>query len=236
MKFQVDLAVSVSKKVIVVGAGVVGLTLAKELAARGVDVEVYDSKRSVSDGSSKASGIFSLTGLDSIGLDFESGIVNKLHGATLYAGKERLRVKAKSTMAYVVDRAILAELCKKSAVNAGARVTLGKRFDKKELYDIASDKNNIIVGADGAVSTVASAFSFPSIKEYILTYKAEYSRALIEDPSMVGLFFSSEMAYRFFGWTCPYSKDKIEVGIGVSDRAKASSASAFSRFVHSKCA
>ena len=54
-------AVFMDKNVIVVGAGVVGLILAKELATRGIGVEVYDAKRSVSDGAAKASGIFSNT-------------------------------------------------------------------------------------------------------------------------------------------------------------------------------
>ncbi len=217
----------------IIGAGVVGLTLAKELAVHGIDVEVYDSKKSVADGSAKASGIFSVSGLGRIGIDPKHAIVNTLDGATLSAGKEKLRVKAKKTMAYVVDRGMLAELCKGAAVKAGAKVTLGKKLDRKELHEIASDKSNIIIGADGAVSTVAAAFEFPPIKEYILTYKAEYSNAKIDDHHMAGLFFSNQIAYRFFGWSCPYSKDKIEVGIGISDRAKISSTAAFSKFIHS---
>ncbi len=221
------------KKVIVIGAGVVGLTLAKELVLHGVDVDVYDAKKSVADGAAKASGIFSVNGLSRIGIDPKHTIVNTLDGATLRAGNERLRIKSKSTMAYVVDRGMLAELCKSAAEKAGAKVILGRKFDRKELQELASDKNRIIIGADGAVSTVAAAFSFPKIKEYVLTYKAEYARAKLDDPDMAGLFFSNQIAYRFFGWTCPYSKDKVEVGIGISDRAKISSTAAFSKFIGS---
>ena len=218
------------KRVIVVGAGVVGLTLAKELALRNMEVEVFDAKKNVADGAVKASGIFSVTGLDRIGIEFEAAKVNTLDGAVLHAGKEKLRVKSKRTMAYVVDRGILAEICKKTALKAGAKVTLNRKFSRKELHEIAQDKNNILVGADGAVSTVASSFSFPSIKEYVLTYKAEYRKATVEDPHLVGLFFSKEIAYRFFGWSCPYSKDRLEIGIGISDRAKTNSLAAYSKF------
>lgn len=220
------------KKVIVLGAGIVGLTLAKELAVHGIDVEVYDAKRSVADGAAKASGIFSVSGLSRIGIDPKDAIVNTLDGATLHAGRETLSIKTKKTIAYVVDRGLLAELCKDTAIKAGAKVILGRKFDRKELHELANDKNTIIVGADGAVSTVAAAFSFPKIEEYILTYKAEYANADITDPKAVGLFFSNEIAYRFFGWTCPYSKDKIEIGIGISDRAKINSIAAFSKFTH----
>ncbi|MGD0728927.1 MAG: NAD(P)/FAD-dependent oxidoreductase [Candidatus Micrarchaeaceae archaeon] len=222
-----------NRKVFVVGAGVVGLTLAKELAMHNIDVEVFDSKKAVSDGAAKASGIFSTTGLSRIGINFDEGIVNTLDGAVLHAGKETLNIKSKKTMAYIVDRGILAEICKKEAIGAGATVTLGKKLGKQELHELASNRNNVVVGADGAVSTVASAFSFPEIKEYILTYKAEYSKADIEDKNVVGLFFSNEIAYRFFGWSCPYSRDKIEIGIGISDRAKTNSVAAFNKFVHS---
>ncbi|MGI0100772.1 MAG: NAD(P)/FAD-dependent oxidoreductase [Candidatus Micrarchaeaceae archaeon] len=221
------------KKVVIVGAGVVGLTLAKELALLGIDTQVYDAKRKVSDGAAKASGIFSVAGLGRIGIDPKLAVVNSLDGADFFAGRERLHVKAKRTMAYVVDRGILAELCANAAVDAGANVKLGAKLGRKELLDMASDKDMVIVGADGAVSTVASSFSFPHIKEYILTYKAEYSKAKLDDCRMAGLFFSNEIAYRFFGWSCPYSKDKVEVGIGISDRAKITSSAAFSKFIGS---
>lgn len=220
------------KKVLIVGAGVVGLTLAKELAMHGIETTVYDAKRAVADGAAKASGIFSITGLGRIGIDPSPAIVNKLHGAVLAAGKERLRVKAKEAKAYVVDRGRLAELCKDSAIKAGAQVVLGRKFDRKELHELAADRHNIIVGADGAVSTVASAFSFPKIKEYVLTYKAEYRHANVADSNMAGLFFSNEIAYRFFGWSCPYSDSTIEMGIGISDKAKISSSAAFAKFVN----
>ena len=220
------------KKVMIIGAGIVGLTAAKELAMHGIDVEVFDAKRSVADGAAKASGIFSISGLGHIGIDPKHSIVNTLDGGTFYAGKEKIRMKAKKTMAYVSDRGMLAELSKTAAIRAGAKVTLSKKFDRKELQEMAADKNNIIVGADGAVSTVAAAFSFPKIKEFVLTYKAEYKNAVIEDPHAVSLFFSNEIAYRFFGWTCPYSKDKVEVGIGISDKAKITSTAAFSKFIH----
>jgi digeranylgeranylglycerophospholipid reductase len=220
------------KRVLIVGAGLVGLTLAKELAMHGIEVEVVDSKKHVSDGAAKASGIFSVSGLSRIEINPKHAILNTLDGATLQAGKERLRVKAKKTMAYVVDRGTMVELCKNAAIKAGAKVTLGKKLDRKDLQKLAEDKSLIIVGADGAVSTVAAAFLFPKIEEYILTYKAEYKKAAIADSNMAGLFFSNEIAYRFFGWTCPYSKDKVEIGIGISDKAKITSTAAFSKFLN----
>jgi flavin-dependent dehydrogenase len=215
--------------VVIVGAGIVGLSLARSIASEGVDVTVYDAKRHVSDNAYKASGILSTSGLESISIPYQKAVVNRLNGAVLHAGKETLWVKAADTKALVIDRGKLVEAGLKEAEKAGARVLLGKGLDKEAVRDIAKEKNTILVGADGAVSTVASAFAFPPIDEYVLTYKAEYDGAQIEDTGVVEMFFSN-IAHRFFAWTVPYSKERVEAGIGVSGFAKRDSATAFRVF------
>ncbi len=226
------LCIYMNGKVSVIGAGLVGLCLAKDLAERGVEVDVFDSKGDVSDGAAKASGIFSASGMDRIGIDPGESMLNTLDGAILHAGGERLRVKSGRTMAYVADRGMLAEICKRDAEGAGARINLGRRIGRDELLALADD-GNILIGADGAVSTVASTFHFPEMREYVLTYKAEYSNASPEDENSVGLFFSNSMAYRFFGWYCPYSNGRLEVGIGTSGLARVSGSAAFSMLTES---
>lgn len=218
------------KKVVIIGAGVVGLVLGKELGRLGIDVTVYDSKRSVSQGAARASGIFSSTGLSEIGIDYRKSIVNTMNGAVLHGGGEELRVQASETKAFILDRGIFAELCAKEAEGAGAKIMLGKRLTKSELIELAKG-NNIIIGADGAVSTVASTFGFPGISEYILTYKAEYENAIVRNIHNVDLFFSNRIAKRFFAWTVPYSKSRLEVGIGISSYSKKNSINAFNDFI-----
>ena len=215
--------------VVIVGAGVVGLSLATRLASAGIDVTVYDAKRRVSDNASKASGILSTSGLKTISIPYHGAVVNRLDGAVLRVGKETLRIKANDTKALVVDRGKLAEASLKEAEKAGAMVLLGNGLDREAARNIAKDKNTILVGADGAVSTIASAFSFPPVKEYVLTYKAEYENAQIDDTGIVNLFFSNT-AYRFFAWTVPYSGKRAEAGIGVSSFAKRDSATTFRAF------
>ena len=213
-----------------VGAGPIGLMLAKELAGMGVDVTVFDSKKRVSDNTAKASGIFSRAGLSRLGIDRAHSFVNELDGAVLHAGEETFRVETKEPVAYILDRGKFAESCKKLAEDAGAKIVLGKRFDKAELLELQKDGPCIIVGADGAVSTVASVFGFPHISEYVLTYKAEYENVDIRDPHKVELFFSKKIANRFFVWTAPYSKSKLEVGVGISGRSRRNSLSVFETF------
>lgn len=220
------------KEVHIVGAGVIGLLLGKELASSGIKTTVYDAKKAVSDNTAKASGIFSKEGLATLGVDYDDAVVNTLDGAILHAGNEKMRIRSPSLKAYVLDRGDFASLCAKEAKSAGADIVLSNRFEKKAMLELQKDDNNIIVGADGAVSTVASAFGFPEIREYILTYKSEYENARVEDEHLVELFFSNKIAHRFFGWTVPYSKTKLEVGVGVSMRAKKNSTYAFNQLVN----
>lgn len=218
----------------IIGGGIVGLHLARRLAEKEIEVELYESKKDISEGADKASGILSMSGLKKIGLDYEDSIVNTLYGAYLVADKEKLKIRSKTPMAYVLDRKKLAKSCERAARKAGAHITLGKRLSKTEIQALATDKSNIIIGADGAVSMVASAFNFPQIKDYVLTYKAEFKVAEIEDPGMVGLYFSKSFAKGLFGWHVPYSHDIVELGLGVEHKAKITSSAAFKIFTKSE--
>jgi digeranylgeranylglycerophospholipid reductase len=220
------------KSVVIVGGGVIGLVLAKELAKSEIDVTLYEAKKEIGEDANRASGILSVDGLSNIDVDYKSAVLNKLDGAILYAGKEKLNIKAKKTMAYVLDRRLFAKLCAKEAEDAGARIVLGKKLDREALRQF--DKNMVIVGADGAVSNVASAWDFPKINEYILTYKAEYENADITDLHSAELFFSTNSSHRFFAWTVPYSQKTMEVGLGESMHSKRDSYSAFKSFVNSQ--
>lgn len=227
---------AMGKQVTIIGAGPIGLILAKELAGRGINVTVYDSKQKVSDGTAKASGIFSRAGLSRLGVDYSRHhlVVNELDGATLHAGRESFKVETGEPVAYIFDRGEFAAACAKEAAEAGAKIVLGKRFGKDEILKMKGDPENILVGADGAVSLVASSCGFPVINEYILTYKAEYENACVEDVHKVGLFFSKRIANRFFGWTAPYSGSRLEIGIGISNRSRRNSLSIFEEFVHTE--
>lgn len=221
-----------SKKVTIVGGGVVGLILAKELAGMDVETTVYEARRVVGEGSERASGILSVNGLNSMGVDYRGAVLNSLDGAVLYAGGQRLDIKARETKAFVLDRPMLARQCASEAVAAGARVEVGRRLEREELKRLG--KEGILVGADGAVSNVASAFGFPRIREYVLTYKAEYENARIGDAHSAELFFSHGASYRFFGWTVPYSNRVLEVGLGESVYSRRSSSAAFNSFISGK--
>lgn len=218
----------------IVGGGIVGLHLARRLSENGIETELYESKRDITEGADKASGILSINGLKKTGLDYQDSIVNTLYGAYLVADEEKLKIASRTPMAYVLDRKKLAKSCEHAARKAGAKIILGKRMSKGELQELASDKSNIVIGADGAVSMVGSTFGFPHIKEYVLTYKAEFKSQKIEDTGMVGLYFSKSFAKGLFGWHVPYSNNIVELGLGIDHRAKVTSSAAFRKFVESE--
>jgi flavin-dependent dehydrogenase len=221
------------KRVVIVGAGIIGLAMAKELTGYGLDVTVYDGKKSVAEGSEKASGILSKRGLELSGIEYKESIVNTLNGARLHFGRQTLKVSTEKVQAYVLDRGKLAEINYRSAVEAGVDIKLGSRLSLEQIRDF-DDGNTIIVGADGAVSSVARAFSFPQIENFVLTYKAEYKNAKIGDRSMVDLYFSKKYAQGFFGWIAPYSDSVAELGIGITDRVKKHSVMAFDLFAETE--
>jgi digeranylgeranylglycerophospholipid reductase len=216
-------------EVSIVGGGVVGLLLAKRLAQKEIPTTVYESKKDIAEGAAKASGIISVKGLEDMKIDYKPSIINQLYGAVLHSGKQKITVSSKNRQAYVTDRAKLVRICESEAKEAGATIKLGKRMTKRDLLSMSED--DIIVGADGAVSIVGSTFEFPSIDNFVLTYKAEYKNANIWDKRHVELFFSNELQNGLFGWMAPYSETDIELGIGINPSSKQNSLSAFKNLI-----
>jgi flavin-dependent dehydrogenase len=217
------------KSVCIIGAGTIGLVLAKALAGSGIDTDVYESKANVSDGAEKASGIVSKIGLERIGIAYKPSVINQLSGAILHSNKERLVIKAKNTKAYVIDRGKYVEECAYEARRAGAEIHTHTRFSQDDILKFRG-RYDVVVGADGAVSTVASAFGFPPINSYILTYKSEYASAAIDNPGIVDLFFDNALTHNFFGWAIPYGRYVIELGLGVDSKYKKNSKAVFDSF------
>ena len=214
------------KSVSIIGAGTAGLLAARELSRRNIHTIVYDQKRELGL-PVRASGILSIKGLGEIGIDYSSAITNTLHGANIHAGGAKLRIKAKAPVAHVLDRKKLNDICYDEALASGSKIVLGKRMDAKTLESLSG--SNIIIGADGAVSSTAKHFSMGEIKRYVLTYKAEFNTSA-EDQGIVDLFFDNKISKGLFGWFCPNTSDTLEIGIGIDSRYGNAKA-AFEKFI-----
>ena len=54
---------SQDRRVVIIGGGIVGLHLARILSEKGMETELHESKKDVSEGADRASGILSVSGL-----------------------------------------------------------------------------------------------------------------------------------------------------------------------------
>jgi geranylgeranyl reductase family protein len=217
------------EKVSVIGGGTAGLVTAKRLAKLGINTVVYDQKRVLGE-PVRASGILSIKGLQKIGMNYSSAITNTLHGARIHANGKTMNISSKPAVAHVLDRKRLNDICHDEAVAEGADVLLGKRVTGRELEGFSSE--GIVVGADGAVSEVARHYKIGSIKNYLLTYKAEYNTSH-DDHRVVDVFFDGKVSKGLFGWICPNSEDILEVGIGV-DSSFGNAMASFKKFISTK--
>ncbi len=212
------------KQVNVVGAGTAGLLLAGIVAKNWIEVNVYDRKK-IPAYPPSASGILSIKGLDSTGIDYKKAVINTLYGARIHAGSKTLFVSSKEPKAHVVDRILLNKAYMDFAKKNGAKIVLGKQISEKDLEEM---KQGIIVGADGALSTVSRYFRMGYVKKYVVTYRAEYISN--NDEKSVDIYLDPEVAPGFFAWICPLSKRKIEAGIGIESMGNARSA--FEKFIN----
>ena len=201
------------QKVSIVGAGTAGAILAKNLAKLGIHAVVYDRK--YKPGSPQmASGILSIRGLESLKINYKKAVTNTLYGARVHAGKSILKILSEKPQAHVVDRQALNEICIEEAKEAGAEFVLGKQIGSNELNELS--RESIVVGADGAVSTVAKHFGLSGKTTYILTYRAEYEWP--NEEKSVDIFFDNRVSPGFFSWIAPVSKDVIELATGIDAR------------------
>jgi digeranylgeranylglycerophospholipid reductase len=218
--------VILKEKVAVIGAGTAGLILARETAARGINTTVYDQKK-VLGVPVRASGILSIKGLEGLGIDYLGGVTNTLYGARVHAGKQVMNIRSRRPVAVVLDRRKLNEICFDDAVAEGAAVRKGRRISDNILDGIS--KESIVVGADGAISSVARHFSMGPVGRFVTTYKADF-RVKIDDPGMVDLFFDNELTQGLFAWLCPNADDILEVGVGI-DSQSGNARKAFEKFL-----
>jgi flavin-dependent dehydrogenase len=195
-------------KVHVVGAGPAGSIAAISAIRSGSEVVVSEEHASAGL-PENCSGLFSKDGLDSLSgfLDYRHLVINKIFGADIHLGGEKMSLRRSSPVAFVCDRAAMDQLLAKNAEEEGARINYGERAE-------GSFHAENIIGADGPHSHVARHFSFPPIKAHATTMQSlvEY-RA--QEPHVVQVYLSNEKFPGFFSWVIPHDEYHAEFGVGV---------------------
>ncbi|MEM4366933.1 MAG: NAD(P)/FAD-dependent oxidoreductase [Candidatus Anstonellales archaeon] len=186
----------------IIGAGPVGCTAAIEGLEAGERVDIYEIKKEVGE-PSHCSGLLSRDGMEGLRkyINWKEHVLNRIDGAIISFGGKEIFV-GREGVAYVVDRKGWDKALAQKAVDNGAKLHLGKRADHF--------RGNVIIGADGAFSTVARRFGFPDIKRFVRTAKG-YCRW--PDESIVRVYIDSRWV-GLFGWVIPQGDGTAEFGIG----------------------
>ncbi|MGC8924251.1 MAG: geranylgeranyl reductase family protein [Candidatus Micrarchaeia archaeon] len=195
----------------IIGGGVSGSVAAYQLAKSGLSVIVSEEDARIGF-PSHCTGVVSTRGLIESGFDYRKAILNRFYGARIIAPDgEEIIVKRKDVQAYLVDRSLLDIIYSENAENAGAIIKTGVRISSKKQY-----MAEVIIGADGANSTIAEIEGFPKIRKFARGYQEIISHKDIVNDNMVNVYLSQKLFPGFFGWVVPVCDGKAIIGFGAS--------------------
>lgn len=213
----------------VIGASIAGLHAAALLARRGRDVVVYESSPRLEPVARTL--IVTATIRDLLGDLVEPAVRNEIDRFELHAGGHALEVPIQRKD-LIIERAVLLRELARAATDAGARVVYGHRLEQLvpatqgiDLQfrdsDHCSTRVGSVIGADGAVSTVASAAGWPRpslvpLVQAIVRWPAELS------PGTVRVWFVPGDTPYFY-WLIAESEMRGALGVIGTEGVKARS-------------
>ena len=218
--------------VVIVGAGIAGPIIARNVASRGYSVLLLDKKWAIGTPKQCAEGI-SIKVFEKYDIPYDRRFINReVYGAKLYSpsGYE-LEMRYKDVSGVILERKVFDKMLAYYAAKAGADVLARtealdvirkdgkiagiKAKHEDEPVEIYAD---IIVAADGVESTIARKAginTYAPPHEFDSSYEYEM---LIEgyDPDLIHLWFGNEVAPRGYVWVFPKDEDRANVGIGIN--------------------
>lgn len=213
-----------------------GANVARHMAKRGFDTLLVEEHGRVGV-PVQCAGLFSPGIFDHV--DFPLGEVrlNEIRGAHVRSPSGMtLTLDAGRPMAYAINRGGFDQACVRRAEAAGAQVWTHARaltFAQGEggvdvrvrrghsaMVEHVDVHARLVVGADGAASTVGQAFGFPRAREVVSCYGAQM-RSLNElTLDKVEMFVGNSVAPGFFGWIVPQGQGHgmVELGVHMTPR------------------
>jgi digeranylgeranylglycerophospholipid reductase len=221
-----------SYDVIVVGSGPAGTMAAKHCAKLGLSTLVIEKRQEIGVPVRCGEG---LTGhwLDAVGLEFHpSWAAQEINGAILVTPKGREFKIGSLHSGYVIDRRVFDKKLAIDAAKAGADFLVKSRvFDVIKEGDVVKGvrvetperkidiPSKIVIAADGVDSKTAryaGLNTVNNIEEVDSGYEYEMIDVKIENHYMIYLYLGLNIAPRGYVWIFPKSKDRANVGIGIS--------------------
>ncbi|AIF69832.1 digeranylgeranylglycerophospholipid reductase [Palaeococcus pacificus DY20341] len=220
--------------VVVVGAGIAGPILARNVAKQGYSVLVIDKKAEI--GSPKRCGEgLGIGTFEKYDIPYDKRFINReIYGAAIYSPNgHKLELRYNKASGVILERKIFDKMLAYYAAKAGADVMAkteaiglirrnGKIVGLKakhegETLEINAD---IIVAADGVESRIARWAGINSfLPPHELDSAYEYEMILKDfefDPDLIHLYFGNEVAPRGYVWIFPKDEDRANVGIGIN--------------------
>ena len=142
-------------KIAIVGAGVCGLYLAKNLAQRGNEVFVFEKKKTI--GKQCCSGLFSARLFDFFP-EARQLETNQIGSCIINFPKRTIRIKFRPRFS-VIGHAQLDLLAGALATRAGANIRTNQNIDFAKLDELSAGYDRVI-GADGALSPTRNYLTF----------------------------------------------------------------------------
>jgi len=196
------------KKVVIVGASIAGATAAILLAKK-FDVRVYEKKKIREIGNKLCGNVVtSLFGkiIKKYGLDEEKFIKTRYCKAVFYSPNNRLELP---TEEYEINRGKFIEALIAKAKSRGAKFYFGTEFKRNLL-----ERSDYVIGADGALSTVAKEFKFPE-KDQFLVIQTDVKKKEVRNFDLSNDAYHVFVGRKFghYAYAFP-SGNKIKIGFG----------------------
>lgn len=205
--------------VIVIGAGPVGSTFARDIAKKGFKVAILEKKKEIGK-PLQCAGIVG-TSINNVNKLPKNVIINEVEGANIYSPDlNRLYVTKNETQAYVIDRVGYDEYLSKEAINFGVDILFKHKVinvdskrgivNFKNLGNIGELSAKIIVGADGPNSVVSKCINSPLEHMKGVQYLIKLNE--IVDIKNVNLYFN-ECLSPGFKWAIPLDNHHMRFGV-----------------------
>lgn len=217
--------------VLVVGGGPVGANVARLLSQRGFDALLVEEHARVGV-PVQCAGLFTPAIFDHVDFPAHEVKLNEIRGAHVRSPSGRcVALDAGRVMAYAINRGGFDQACVRRAEAAGAqvwtqakalhferrdgRVEVQVRVGARGHAEHKEVRAPLVVGADGAASTVSQAFGLPRAREVVSCYGAQMRGLEGLDESKVEMFVGNALAPGFFGWIVPQGQGHGMVELGV---------------------
>ncbi|MEM0158145.1 MAG: NAD(P)/FAD-dependent oxidoreductase [Thermoplasmataceae archaeon] len=206
--------------IVVVGAGPSGSFLSYSLAKSGMKVLTIEEHSEIGR-PVECTGVVTKRVFNFV---HSKSIANVVHGARVFfPGEDPIHI-SKGEETVIIQRDSFDKDVASMAIDAGAEMQLGARLTAvtrgsegwavsfKKDGNVLQEKAKVIVGADGANSTVRRLLHGEMPKRVVSTYQAEIPTRM-QSQDDVDVYLGSEVSRGFFGWAVP-AGNISRVGVG----------------------